>query len=145
MEEKKLDVKSIIGFVLIFAILIFWFYLNQPTPEELEAQQAQQEQVEKQQVAEEQENTTVLEQPAVDLQDSVALANYQKSIGDFQFTPAREGVTALENDLLYSARYISPNSGSSTDKIIEPGLQPAIEKRAVRGRNLGLAFWRELY
>ena len=101
MEEKKLDVKSIIGFVLIFAILIFWFYLNQPTPEELEAQQAQQEQVEKQQAAEEQENTTVLEQPTVDLQDSVALANYQKSIGDFQFTPAQEGVTALENDMLY--------------------------------------------
>ncbi|MCX2719998.1 membrane protein insertase YidC [Lentiprolixibacter aurantiacus] len=101
MEEKKLDVKSIIGFVLIFAILIFWFYLNQPTQEELEAQQAQQEQVEEQQNPEEQEATTVLEQPAVDLQDSVALANYQKSIGGFQFTPAREGFTTLENDMLY--------------------------------------------
>ena len=101
MEEKKLDIKSIIGFVLIFVILIFWFYLNQPTPEELEAQQAQQEQVEAQQEEEEPEKTTVLEQPAVDLQDSLALANYQKSVGDFGYTPVREGVTVLENDLLY--------------------------------------------
>ena len=44
MEEKKLDINSIIGFVLIFGILIFMFYQNQPTPEELEAQKAQQEQ-----------------------------------------------------------------------------------------------------
>ena len=101
MEEKKLDIKSIIGFVLIFAILIFWFYLNQPTPEELEAQQAQQEQVEAQEEAEVPEKTAVLEQPAVDLQDSLAVANYQKSVGDFSYTPVREGVTVLENDLLY--------------------------------------------
>ena len=43
----------------------------------------------------------MLEQPAVDLQDSLALANYQKSVGDFGYTPVREGVTVLENDLLY--------------------------------------------
>ncbi len=101
MEEKKLDIKSIIGFVLIFAILIFWFYLNQPTPEELEAQQAQQEQVQQQEAAAAPEKTTVLEQPVVDLQDSVALANYQKSVGDFSFTQVREGVSVLENDRLY--------------------------------------------
>jgi len=44
MEEKKLDVKSIIGFVLIFGILIFMFYQNKPTPEELEAEKAKKEQ-----------------------------------------------------------------------------------------------------
>ena len=46
MEEKKLDLNSIIGFVLIFGILIFMFYQNQPTPEEVEAEKAKQEQVE---------------------------------------------------------------------------------------------------
>ena len=46
MEEKKLDLNSIIGFVLIFGILIFMFYQNQPTPEELEAQKAEQENIE---------------------------------------------------------------------------------------------------
>ena len=48
MEEKKLDVNSIIGFVLIFGILIYMFYINQPTAEEL-AEMQQQEQVEKEQ------------------------------------------------------------------------------------------------
>ncbi|WP_458627327.1 membrane protein insertase YidC [Winogradskyella sp. PC D3.3] len=47
MEEKKFDVKSIIGFVLIFGILLYIMYQNQPSPEELEAQKkAEQEQVE---------------------------------------------------------------------------------------------------
>ena len=46
MEEKKLDINSIIGFVLIFAILMFMLWQNQPTPEELEAQEkAKQEQL----------------------------------------------------------------------------------------------------
>lgn len=46
MEEKKLDLNSIIGFVLIFGILAYMLWQNQPTPEELEAQEkAKQEQV----------------------------------------------------------------------------------------------------
>ncbi len=40
MEEKGIDKNAIIGFVLIFAIMIGWFYINQPTPEEIEAQRA---------------------------------------------------------------------------------------------------------
>ena len=43
MEEKKLDVKSIIGFVLIFAILLFMMWKNQPSPEEVAAEKAKQE------------------------------------------------------------------------------------------------------
>ena len=35
MEEKKLDLNSIIGFVLISGILIWMLYSNAPTPEEL--------------------------------------------------------------------------------------------------------------
>ena len=47
MEEKKLDINSIIGFVLIFGILAYMLWQNKPTPEELEAQEkAKQEQVE---------------------------------------------------------------------------------------------------
>jgi YidC/Oxa1 family membrane protein insertase len=47
MEEKKLDLNSIIGFVLIFGILLFMMWKNQPTPEELaEQEKAKQEQVE---------------------------------------------------------------------------------------------------
>ena len=47
MEEKKFDINSIIGFILLFGIMIWYFYQNQPTPEELEAQkQAEIEKVE---------------------------------------------------------------------------------------------------
>jgi YidC/Oxa1 family membrane protein insertase len=47
MEEKKLDLNSIIGFVLISGLLIWMLYSNAPTPEELEAEKAKKEQVEK--------------------------------------------------------------------------------------------------
>ena len=38
MEEKKFDLNSIIGFVLIGAIFIWMLYLQQPTEEEIAAQ-----------------------------------------------------------------------------------------------------------
>ena len=47
MEEKKIDINSIIGFVLIFAILLFMLWQNQPTPEEIEAQKAEKAKTEK--------------------------------------------------------------------------------------------------
>lgn len=101
MEEKKLDINSIIGFLLIFIILIFWFYTNQPTPEEVAAQKAEQEQVEAEKKDTEVPATApVLTQTPIDLKDSTALADYKKSIGDFGFTPASEGITNLENEVV---------------------------------------------
>ncbi|MDC6386912.1 membrane protein insertase YidC [Flagellimonas taeanensis] len=104
MEEKKLDVKSIIGFVLIFGILVFMFYQNQPTPEELEAQKAEQARVEaaaKQ--AEEAKNdpAPIKQAQAIDFADSTAVANYKSAVGAFGFTQASEGTTKLENEVLY--------------------------------------------
>ena len=83
MEEKKLDINSIIGFVLIFGILIFMFYQNRPTPEELEVQKAEQEQVEAEQktIENKVEENAVTTTPAVNLQDSTAVANYKSTIG----------------------------------------------------------------
>jgi len=102
MEEKKLDINSIIGFILIFGILIFWFYQNQPTPEELEAQKAEQAKVESQVVEEEPSvPQPVLEEAKIDLQDSVAIADYKSAIGGFGFTSAKEGTTILENEVLF--------------------------------------------
>ena len=46
MEEKKLDVKTIIGFVLIFGLLMWVMYNNQPTAEELAKQKAERERIE---------------------------------------------------------------------------------------------------
>ncbi|MFC4219154.1 membrane protein insertase YidC [Flagellimonas marina] len=103
MEEKKLDINSIIGFVLIFGILIFMFYQNQPTPEELEAQKAEQEQVEAAaKEAEKKADTTPINQPEpINLQDSTAVANYKSEVGAFGFTQASDGTTKLENEVLY--------------------------------------------
>ncbi len=102
MEEKKLDINSIIGFALIFGILIFWFYQNQPTPEELEAQKVERAKVESQVIEEELEvPQAVLPETKIDLQDSVAIADYKNAIGGFGFTSAREGTTILENEVLF--------------------------------------------
>ena len=102
MEENKLDIKSIIGFVLIFGILIYMFYQNQPTPEELEAQKAEQEQVEaqKNKVEEEAEKVPVLEAKTIDPNDSTAVAQYKSTVGAFGYTKTLEGTTILENEVL---------------------------------------------
>lgn len=101
MEEKKFDVQSIIGFVLIFGILIFMFYQNQPTPEELAAEKAKQEQVEAAEASEKSETQTVINDvPQLNLQDSTAVANYQGKLGAFGFTKPSNDITTLENDVL---------------------------------------------
>ncbi|WP_299435924.1 membrane protein insertase YidC [uncultured Maribacter sp.] len=103
MEEKKLDVKSIIGFVLIFGILLFMFYQNKPTPEEVEAQKAKQELLEAKEASENQ-NPQIAEEnktPVLNLQDSTAVANYKSTIGAFGYTSPSEGITEIQNDLVY--------------------------------------------
>ncbi|MDF4222437.1 MULTISPECIES: membrane protein insertase YidC [Maribacter] len=101
MEEKKFDVQSIIGFVLIFGILIFMFYQNQPTPEEIEAEKAKQEQVEAAKASENSETETVINDvPQLDLKDSTAVANYQGKIGAFGFTKPSNDITTFENEVL---------------------------------------------
>lgn len=99
MEEKKLDVNSIIGFVLIFGILIFMFYQNRPTPEELEAQKAEQEQLAKEA---EQEQGLVEESntPTLNLQDSTAVASYKNNLGAFGYNNPSDKTTKLENKLV---------------------------------------------
>lgn len=98
-----MDVNSIIGFVLIFAILIFMFYQNRPTPEEIAEKEAQQEQVDAQEAAEAADKTAPVVEtaPVLDLNDSTANANYKGQIGAFGFTAPTEGTTVLENDVLF--------------------------------------------
>ncbi len=103
MEEKKLDVKSIIGFVLIFGILLFMFYQNQPTAEELEAEKAKQEMLDAKKSSENQEQTVTQQTntPNLNVNDSTAVANYKNTIGAFGFTAPSDGFTELQNDLVY--------------------------------------------
>jgi YidC/Oxa1 family membrane protein insertase len=107
MEEKKLDINSIIGFVLIFGILLWMLYNNRPTPEELEAQEkAKQEQVEleeKEAAAKDEFVTTPEDFIAEDTPDSLKLADLQTKIGAFAYSESLSNgaeFTELENDVL---------------------------------------------
>ena len=101
MEEKKIDINSIIGFVLIFGILIFMFYQNRPTPEEAASEKAKQEQMAAEAEQETPDEKTAAEPDKINLQDSTAVANYKSNIGAFGFTRASDGTTKLQNDLVY--------------------------------------------
>lgn len=102
MEEKKLDINSLIGFILIFGILLFMFYQNQPTPEEQEAQKTQQVQQEVEATEADTGIPTPISTPqSLHVQDSTALANYKSAVGSFGYTTISEGTTILQNDRLY--------------------------------------------
>lgn len=117
MEEKKLDINSIIGFVLIFGILIFWFYQSQPTEEELKTQQA--EAAKQEQVQAEAEEAPVQEAAVLPLdQDSTALEAYKKAVGGFGYTAAKEGTTVLENELVRVA--VSNRGGQISEVLLKP-------------------------
>jgi YidC/Oxa1 family membrane protein insertase len=113
MEDKKLDVNTIIGFVLIFGILLFMFWQNQPTQEEIEAKKAQQEQVAAETQKQEQVEKEVSAPAAINLQDSTSIANYKSTIGVFGFTKAIDETTVLENNLVYMK--VSNKGGQITE------------------------------
>jgi YidC/Oxa1 family membrane protein insertase len=103
MEEKKFDLNSAIGFVLLGAIMLWYLYSNQPTPEELQEKEAKQEQVE-----EETKPTPAssISEPVLNNfgTDSLALSNAQSVLGVFGYgatlPSVKEGTTTLENDLV---------------------------------------------
>ena len=105
MEEKKLDINSIIGFVLIFGILVYMMYQNAPTPEEIEAQkQAEQEQVEAEQKSNKQNEavvTTASDYSNTQALDSVQLASLKSKVGSLSYalTLPGEDFTTVETDV----------------------------------------------
>ncbi|MDU8885526.1 membrane protein insertase YidC [Yeosuana sp. MJ-SS3] len=108
MEEKKLDINSIIGFVLIFGILMYMLWQNQPTPEELEAQEkAKQEQVETEQKAENQESslaTSSEDFSTISEPDSTQLTDLRNKLGAFSYSASLPSATTkettVENEVL---------------------------------------------
>jgi len=104
MEEKKLDLNSIIGFVLIFGILIWIMYQNKPSEATIAAEKAK-----KELVAKENANKAVAPPaaftPAVVVSgDSTQLAQAQKTLGNFAYSAtlpsAINNVTTIENDVV---------------------------------------------
>ncbi|GAA4776979.1 MULTISPECIES: membrane protein insertase YidC [Flavobacterium] len=104
MEQKKFDLNSIIGFALIFGIMMWIMYQNQPTQAEINAEKAKKEQATKvkeqsQKVAE----TTALVTSATSDSTKVSAA-LQASLGSFAYSAslpsAKNEFTTIENDLV---------------------------------------------
>ncbi|MFV7234166.1 membrane protein insertase YidC [Flavobacterium sp. ZB4R12] len=106
MEEKKFDLNSIIGFVLIFGILIWIMYQNQPDEAAIAAEKTKKELVIKEAKAKELEAKTVaIATVAVAATgDSTQLAQLQKTLGNFAYSAtlpsAKAGFTTIENELV---------------------------------------------
>lgn len=106
MEEKKLDINSIIGFILIFGILMYMLWQNQPTPEEIEAQEkAKQEQVEAEKANKKQidsQTANIDDAILAGTTDSLKLIQLQNKFGAFAYSAANasDEETVVESDLL---------------------------------------------
>ncbi|WP_396170072.1 membrane protein insertase YidC [Flavobacterium sp.] len=103
MEEKKLDLNSIIGFILIFGILIWIMYQNKPSEEQIAAEKAKKELVAKKEAL---AKAAVVNPSAAPIAavagDSAQLAQAQKTLGGFAYSAtlpsAKDGFTTIENE-----------------------------------------------
>jgi len=104
MEEKKFDLNSIIGFVLIFGILVWIMYQNQPSDKEIAAEKAKKELVAKQEAQAKADKTKTAIAPVIAATpgDTAQLAQLQKTLGGFAYSAtlpsAKEAFTTIEND-----------------------------------------------
>ncbi|WP_424494533.1 membrane protein insertase YidC [Salinimicrobium sp. GXAS 041] len=99
MEEKKFDVNSLIGFLLIGGILLWMLYTNKPEAEEVDNQeQIITEQVESGDPLED------LSKAITPSRDSAAIAAAQSRLGAFGYSAtlpsATENITTISNDVL---------------------------------------------
>ncbi|MDH3322165.1 MAG: membrane protein insertase YidC [Flavobacteriaceae bacterium] len=108
MEEKKFDLNSLIGFVLLGAIMIWYFYNNQPSPEEIAKQRSEQVQdsiQNSQQITNDnQPEVNAAENIVVNPSDSLAFVQMQNKLGAFAYSAslpsAKDQETVIENDLV---------------------------------------------
>jgi YidC/Oxa1 family membrane protein insertase len=104
MEQKKLDLNSIIGFILIFGILIWIMYQNQPTQKEIDAEKAKKEQ---QATAKTPTKSTAVATSVSNgsvVNDSLQLTKLKTALGSFAYSAslpsAKQAFTTIENDLV---------------------------------------------
>ena len=102
-----MDKNTIIGFLLIGVVLIVFTWLNQPTPEQIEAQRRMQDSIARIEYAKQLEQQKELNREAkaddelAGLPDSVRLARLQNTFGVFADAMiGEEGSTVLENELI---------------------------------------------
>ena len=108
MEEKKFDLNSLIGFGLLFLIMLWYFYNNQPTAEEIAKQKTEQIQdsIQNTQQSTPQNTTTqaVIQSVTVNPSDSLSVVNAQNKLGAFAYSAglpsAKANETVIENELV---------------------------------------------
>ena len=123
MEENKFDLNSLIGFVLLGAIMIWYFYMNQPSPEELERQKTEsvQDSIDRTQPDTGEPSTvaTPFDALPADDADSTALAETRNRLGMFAYSStlpsAGDAETVLENDLV---RIKVSNKGGQISEVL---------------------------
>ncbi len=118
MEENKFNINTLIGFLLLGGLMIWWMYTNQPTPEELEAQKKQEtEQVQQENKTSESSENKVFEN--VVAKDSLSLEKVKTALGAFAYSAtlpsASDNETVIENDVL---KLVISNKGGQIKKAL---------------------------
>ncbi|KAF2518430.1 membrane protein insertase YidC [Flavobacterium salilacus subsp. salilacus] len=103
MEEKKFDLKTLLGFGLIM-VLLLWMIYNQTSNTEAELQEKEkQEQIDKEKQQQVTETTATVEKDTT-VNDSVKVSEYKNSLGAFAYSAtlpsAKDNVTEIKNGLL---------------------------------------------
>jgi len=125
MEEKKFDLNSLIGFVLLGAIMLWYFYTNQPTPEEIAKQKTEQVQdsIQNAQSSVIKDTTTFTAEEKIIAQpgDSLAYSIAQNKLGVFAYSAslpsAKAQETILENELVRIK--VSNQGGQITEVLLK--------------------------
>lgn len=103
MEEKKFDRNSIIGFLLIFMLLLGVMYINKPSQKEIDAK-AKIEAEKQKAAAKTSEKEAALTTVDTTAKDSLQLEKLKSSLGSFAYAAtlpsAKQETQTLENDLV---------------------------------------------
>ncbi len=104
MEEKKLDLNSIIGFILLFGIVMWMLSQMKPSDKEIADEKAKKAQTEKAALAA--KNTTIAPVATTvnGVIDTLQTQKLKATLGNFAYSAtlptAKEGFTTLENELV---------------------------------------------
>jgi len=120
MEEKKFDLNSLIGFVLLGGIMLWWMYTNQPSEAEKVQQAKAKDSIAKIKKVDEVKKD-IKTKPLAFKPDSVGLAQAKNMLGAFGYSAslpsATNHETVLENNLLKIK--VSNKGGQVTEVLLK--------------------------
>ena len=105
MAQQKFDKTSLLGMLLIAGILIYMFFINKPTQEEIDAQKATETEIAAETPIVDTTPVAAVDVPQATAGDSLGLAKLQNSVGAFAYAgtlaSAKEGATTtIVSDVL---------------------------------------------